>query len=145
MVSVHSSYQYVKLCFLGNIISYILTIPQCKRIILQFDKTGGSSKGLREFLRRRLENYATSNPKIEFKIIEKAGHPVIKGEYINGREKAICIRNLNIDIIQQKLNLLRESSGAQLTRTKGKVTSLNESIRGIWSPLHVDPKNRHKI
>lgn len=117
----------------------------CKRITLQFDKCGGSSKGLRDFLKKRLDQYASSNPKIEFKIVEKAGHPVIKGEYINGREKAICIRNLNIDNVQNKLNLLRESSGEQLRHTKSKVESLNESIRGIWSPLHVDPTKRHKI
>lgn len=120
-------------------------ILPCKRITLQFDKNGGSSKGLRDFLRKRLDTYAAANPKIEFKVFEKAGHPVIKGEYINGREKAICIRNLNIDNVQNKMNLLRESSGEQLRSTKSKVESLNESIRGIWSPLHVDPKNRHKI
>lgn len=92
-----------------------------------------------------MNNYAKDHPKIEFKLVEKAGHPVIKGDYINGREKAICIRNLNIDNIQNKMNLLRESSGAQLKKTKSKVTSLNDSIRGIWSPLHVDPKKRHRI
>jgi len=117
----------------------------CKRIIIQYDKNGGSSSGLREFLRTRLDKYASKHPKIEFKLVEKAGHPVIKGEYINGREKPICIRNLNVDNVQNKMELLRESSGEQLRFTKSKVESLNESIRGIWSPLHVNKKLRHKI
>lgn len=120
-------------------------VLHCRRIVLQFDKTGGSSQGLRDFLKLRLDKYAESNPKIEFRVVQKAGHPVIKGEYINGREKAICIRNLNIDNVQNKLNLLRESSGEQLRKRNSKVESVNTSVRGVWSPLHVAPSVRHKV
>ncbi|KAH3671767.1 hypothetical protein WICMUC_004578 [Wickerhamomyces mucosus] len=128
--------------FQNGLGSFIL---QCKKITLQVDKAGGSSEGLRQFLKLRLNNYAISNPKIEFRIVEKHGHPIIKGHYINGREKAICIRNLNVDNVENKLNLLKESSGEQLRKRTNKVESINQSIRGIWSPLHVDPSIRHKI
>lgn len=94
---------------------------------------------------QRLDQYASHNPKIEFRVVQKAGHPVIKGEYINGREKAICIRNLNVDNVQNKLNLLKESSGEILRKRNSKVESINESIRGVWSPLHVDKKVRHRV
>jgi large subunit ribosomal protein L43 len=42
--------------------------------------------------------------------------------------------------ILKKANLLKEASGEKLKRTKKPVTSLNESVRGIWSPYHGDLK-----
>ncbi|KAH3684837.1 hypothetical protein WICPIJ_004190 [Wickerhamomyces pijperi] len=120
-------------------------ILNCKRIVLQVDKAGGSSEGLRNFLKLRLNNYATAHSKIEFTVIQKAGHPVVKGEFINGSEKAICVRNLNIDNVENKINLLRESSGETLRKRNNKVESINESVRGVWSPLHTEPSVRHKI
>ncbi|CEP20230.1 unnamed protein product [Cyberlindnera jadinii] len=120
-------------------------VLSCKRITLQFDQAGGSSQGLRDFLRLRLDNYAKQNPKIEFKVVQKGGHPVLKGEYSNGLDKAICVRNLNVDNVQNKLNLLRESSGERIRKRNAKVESINDSVRGVWSPLHVDPSVRHKV
>lgn len=40
--------------------------------------------------------------------------------------------------ILQKAELLRDASGEKLKRVKGgkMVTSLNDSVRGIWSPMH---------
>lgn len=63
---------------------------------------------------------------------------MIKGSYINGREKAICVRNLEPVDILKKANILKDASGEKLKRTKKPVTSLNESVRGIWSPYHGD-------
>lgn len=117
----------------------------CKRITLQFDQAGGSSQGLRDFLRLRLDKYASQNSKIEFRVVQKAGHPVIKGYYSNGKDKAVCVRNLNVDNVQNKLNLLREASGEAIRKRNSKVESINDSVRGLWSPLHVDPSARHKV
>ena len=38
----------------------------------------------------------------------------------------------------QKVELLRDAGGEKLTKVKGgrHVGSLNESVRGIWSPMH---------
>ena len=65
-------------------------------------------------------------------------HPVIKGTYINGREKAICVRNLEKEQVLKKAELLRDASGEKLKKVKGGrvVTSFNEGVRGIWSPMH---------
>lgn len=118
----------------------------CRRITLQFCNWGGSSKGIREFLKYRLPKVAAENPKIEFKIVKKSGHPVATGTYNKvDREKAICVRNLNIDEVENKIKLLLNSSGAQLKKHKQPVESLNVGVRGIWSPFHVNPTNRHKI
>lgn len=58
------------------------------------------------------------------------------GHYINGREKAICVRNMTREQILKKVLLLRDASGEKLKRTVKPVTSVNESVRGIWSPYH---------
>jgi large subunit ribosomal protein L43 len=79
------------------------------------------------------------HPQIEIRVSPRPNrHPIIRGLYINGREKTICVRNLEREQVLQKAELLRDASGAQLRRVKGgrMVTSLNESVRGIWSPMH---------
>ena len=50
------------------------------------------------------------------------------------------MRNLEPEQIFQKTTLLKEASGEKLKRTKKPVTSINESVRGIWSPFHGDVK-----
>lgn len=50
------------------------------------------------------------------------------------------MRNLEPEQVLQKADLLRQASGEQLKKTKKPVTSINESVRGIWSPYHGDLK-----
>jgi large subunit ribosomal protein L43 len=89
------------------------------------------------FLKHALPAFAKENPQIEIRVSPRPHkHPIIKGHYINGREKAICVRNLEPEQITQKANLLKQASGEKLKRTKKPVTSINESVRGIWSPYH---------
>ena len=81
---------------------------------------------------------AKSYPQIEFHVSPKPRkHPVIKAEYINGRIKAICVANMNPVEIHNKARLLVESSGEKKQKIRGRnVVSMNESVRGIWSPFH---------
>ncbi len=46
------------------------------------------------------------------------------------------MRNLELDQIVQKAELLRDASGEKLRRVTKPVRSTNESVRGIWSPYH---------
>ncbi|GME73485.1 unnamed protein product [[Candida] boidinii] len=118
----------------------------CKRITLQYCNWGGSSQGMRDFLRLRLKPFANSHPEVEFKVLQKPGfHPIIKGEYTNDLDKTICVRKWNIDIVENKLKLLVNSSGKKLYKPKQNVKSLNASVRGVWSPFHIDPNHRYKI
>lgn len=95
----------------------------------------------RSFLKNTLPSFAKSNPQIEIRVSPRPHkHPIVKGHYINGREKVICVRNLEPEQIFNKTNLLKEASGEKLKRTNKPVTSLNESVRGIWSPYHGDLK-----
>lgn len=89
------------------------------------------------FLRNNLAKFAASNPQIEITVSPRPSkHPVIKGHYINGREKAICVKNLTNEQVLQKAELLRDANGEKLKKVTKPVKSINESVRGVWSPYH---------
>lgn len=46
------------------------------------------------------------------------------------------MRNLEHNQVLQKAELLRNSSGLKLRRVTKPVKSMNDSVRGIYSPFH---------
>ena len=90
-----------------------------------------------------LPAFSKANPQIEIRISPRPRkHPVITGHYINGREKAICVRNLEKEQVLQKAELLMQASGEKNKKIRGRnVLSENENVRGIWSPYHGGIKN----
>ncbi|KAH8599716.1 mitochondrial ribosomal protein-like protein subunit L51, partial [Bisporella sp. PMI_857] len=100
-------------------------ILQCKRLDFHYCDWAGSSKGMNIFLRTALTKFAAANPQIEMVVSPRPNkHPVIIGHYINGREK------------RYKAELLRDASGEKLKKVTKPVKSINESVRGVWSPYH---------
>ena len=92
------------------------------------------------FIRDQLPKFAKANPAVEITVSPRPNkHPVIKGTYVNGREKAICVRNLEPNSILQKAVLLRDANGEKLRTETKPVKSINDSVRGIWSPYHSGP------
>ncbi|KAF4620096.1 hypothetical protein G7Y89_g14726 [Cudoniella acicularis] len=103
-------------------------ILQCKRLDFHYCDWAGSSKGMNSFLKNSLQSFARANPQIEISVSPRPRkHPVVIGHYINGREKAICVRNLEKDQILKKAELLRDANGEKLRRVVKPVKSLNES------------------
>jgi len=97
----------------------------------------GSSKGMNGFIKSLLPKFAASNPQVEFSVSPRPSkHPVIIAHYINGREKAICVRNMEPYEVFKKAELLRDASGERNRRVTKPVQSINESVRGVWSPYH---------
>ncbi|GAM34595.1 ribosomal protein, mitochondrial [Talaromyces pinophilus] len=116
-------------------------ILQCKRLDFSYCDWAGSSKGMLAFLKEDLPAFARANPQIEIRVFPRpTKHPFVRGHFINGNEKAISVRNFKPDEILEKVNLLKQASGEKSKRQKKPVTSLNESVRGIWSPYHGDLK-----
>ncbi|TAQ84619.1 hypothetical protein B7494_g7050 [Chlorociboria aeruginascens] len=112
-------------------------ILQCKRLDFHYCDWAGSSKGMNSFLKNALSKFAAANPQIEMTVSPRPRkHPVIIGHYINGREKAICVRNLQKEQILKKAELLRDASGEKLRKVTKPIKSINESVRGVWSPYH---------
>ncbi|KAE8451573.1 hypothetical protein EG329_003646 [Mollisiaceae sp. DMI_Dod_QoI] len=112
-------------------------ILQCKRLDFHYCDWMGSSKGMNSFIRNSLQKFAAAHPQIEINVSPRPRkHPVIIGHYINGREKAVCVRNLQKEQILKKAELLRDASGEKLKRVTKPVISIKESVRGVWSPYH---------
>ncbi|KAF8454317.1 thioredoxin-like protein [Terfezia claveryi] len=112
-------------------------ILQCKRLEFNYCDWAGASEGMKAFLTHNLPEFAKANPQIEMVVSPRPNkHPIIRGVYINGREKVICVRNLQHQQILEKANLLKNSSGLKLKKINKPVASVNESVRGIFSPFH---------
>ena len=47
--------------------------------------------------------------------------------------------------VLQKAELLRDASGEKLKRVTKPVSSLNESVRGIWDPFHTGGRPEWRI
>ena len=62
---------------------------------------------------------------------------------MNGREKAVCVRNMTAHEVLGKAVLLKNASGEKLKKShragRRMVQSANESVRGVWSPFHGRP------
>jgi large subunit ribosomal protein L43 len=89
------------------------------------------------FLKSQLAKFAAANPHIEITVSPRPRkHPVIIGHYLNGREKAVCVKNMEPLQVLQKAQLIRNATGEKLRRRTKAVVSINDSVRGIWSPYH---------
>ncbi|KAH6624567.1 thioredoxin-like protein [Chaetomium sp. MPI-SDFR-AT-0129] len=112
-------------------------VLQCKKLDFHYCDFGGSSKGMNGFIKSLLPAFVTANPQVEFSVSPRPSrHPVIIAQYINGREKSVCVRNMQPYEILKKATLLRDSDGEKNKRTVKPVRSINESVRGVWSPYH---------
>ncbi|KAK9468527.1 thioredoxin-like protein [Lipomyces arxii] len=117
----------------------------CKKITFQYCNSGGSSLGIRKYLNDALGKFARENRGVEIEVKIKSGHPLITGNYMNGKQKVICVRNMTTAEINDKVRIIRDASGYKLKRMVNPVHSENEGPRGVWSPFHVLAKYRHKI
>ncbi|TPX12142.1 uncharacterized protein E0L32_007257 [Thyridium curvatum] len=112
-------------------------ILQCKKMDFHYCDWAGSSKGMNSFIKHQLPQFAAKNPQVEITVSPRPSkHPVIIGHYINGKERAICVRNLEATQILKKAELLRDATGEKNKKLSKPVSSINESVRGIWSPYH---------
>ncbi|KAG0174405.1 39S ribosomal protein L51, mitochondrial [Apophysomyces sp. BC1034] len=116
-------------------------VLQCRQLVFHYCEHWGSNKGMIDYIKKDLVKFAQENPQIEIVVQPRpARHPVVRGLYLNGRDKVICTRNLTPSQISKKVELLRDSSGEKMKLlAKKPVISTTESVRGIWSPFHTNP------
>jgi large subunit ribosomal protein L43 len=92
---------------------------------------------MNNFIKTHLPKFAKNHPQIEITVSPRPRqHPMIVGHYINGKQREISVRNLKSEEIRAKAEELRDTNGEKMKRVNKPVTSLNESVRGIWSPFH---------
>lgn len=123
-----------------------LVVP-CNKIQIQYCNWGGSSQGVRDLLTNgQLNNFASNNKNIFIEVIKKAGHPKATFHYSNkSKINEVDIKNLKFNEVLKKINEYSQRSGNELFKWNHKVLSINQSTRGIWSPLHEAKGDRYKI
>lgn len=123
-------------------------VKPCYKINIQFCNWGGSSQGVRDFLthsKTNLAAFAQKNKETVLEVTQRNGHPILTFYYNNGAQNTVDVRNLSASELSKKLIEHSQKSGNAPFKFNHKVMSNNESVRGIWSPLHVAKENRHKI
>ncbi|KZT06253.1 uncharacterized protein LAESUDRAFT_736992 [Laetiporus sulphureus 93-53] len=119
---------------------HIAFIPQIRKLVFEYCDKWPSSANTRTYIRDHLEKLARANPHAEVVVKQRnQKEPVVRGFYINGRDKVISLKGFEVTGIEKKVQLLLDSSGAKIKPLKRRtVESTTEAARGIWSGLHVD-------
>ncbi|KAF7437244.1 hypothetical protein PC9H_004081 [Pleurotus ostreatus] len=115
-------------------------IPQVRKLVFEFCDKWPSSANTRTYLLNHLEDLARENPHVEVVVKQRnQNEPIVRGFYLNGRDKVIPLNEFEVTGIQKKVQLLLDSSGAKIKSLKrSTVESTTEAARGIWSGLHAD-------
>lgn len=121
-------------------------VRPCYRVTLQYCNWGGSSQGLRDLLSSKaLDQMAAQEKLIVWEVKKVAGHPKAIFHYNNNKVNEVDLANLDKLEILKKVNEFSQRSGNDLFKYNHKVMSINESVRGVWSPLHEPKEHRHRI
>ena len=92
-------------------------VRQLKELVVRYSDLDGSSKGVRDWMRTNLVAMATDNPQLEIKTeLKRAVHPYLRGMYVNGNTKTICIKNLPVEEIETYAKFLRNQIGRKVKR-----------------------------
>ncbi|RDD40547.1 39S ribosomal protein L43, mitochondrial [Trichoplax sp. H2] len=111
-------------------------ICQLQRITLRYCNKGGSSRGLREFINSNAVDFAQKNPQVVVYVRPRPyRHPSIIAEFLNGKHKAISVKNLSRAEINNKVEQLRNSSGITRKKMKRWWHTDSPSIQGVWTPF----------
>ncbi|PVG02156.1 hypothetical protein CPB86DRAFT_751484 [Serendipita vermifera] len=127
----------------GN--GYNLFVPPLRKLIFEYCERSEQSSRMRSYLLNHVEDVARKNPHVEVVVKTRTlKPPVVRGLYLNNRDKVISLVDLEENGIVAKVKLLLESSGAKIKPLKrSDVVSVTPSARGIWSGLHTE--DRYKI
>ncbi|KAL7424553.1 39S ribosomal protein L51, mitochondrial [Cryptotrichosporon argae] len=115
-----------------------------RKLVVDYDPRAPAQAGLRAFLGRRVVELARERPEVEVVVRKGRGGSagLLRGHYVNGRDKVICVNGLEMNQVENKVALLLNASGAKLRPLKNATLEAapgNESARGIWSALHAVP------
>lgn len=87
-------------------------VKQLKEMVIRYSDYDGSSKGVREWMRKNLIQFASNNPDVAVKTeLKRCVHPYVRGNYLNGNTKTICIKNLEPAAINGYVDDLRNQVG----------------------------------
>lgn len=100
---------------------------------------GGSSKGIREYLKDQLPTFVSANPDVSIKqLVVRNKHPVVQATYVDSPRpvtRSVCVKNMATQEVQKHVwwlrNALPRSSRNRIIR--GRHHSQHISIQGSWT------------
>ncbi|SJL06327.1 related to mitochondrial ribosomal protein, large subunit [Armillaria ostoyae] len=114
-------------------------IPQIRKLVFEYCDKWPSSANTRTYILNHLESLARANPHVEVVVRQRNyKEPIVRGYYVNNRDKVIPLNGFEVTGIEKKVELLLDSSGAKIRALKKPVESSTEATRGIWSGLHAE-------
>ncbi|KAK0481598.1 thioredoxin-like protein [Armillaria novae-zelandiae] len=114
-------------------------LPQIRKLVFEYCEKWPSSANTRTYVLNHLESLARANPHVEVVIRQRNyKEPIVRGYYVNNRDKVIPLNGFEVTGIEKKVELLLDSSGAKIRALKKPVESSTEAARGIWSGLHAE-------
>lgn len=106
---------------------------QLKELVIRYCDWGGSSRGIREFIAKDLVGFADANPQLKISVVRRNNmHPVVRGRYINGREKVADVKNISRNEVRHFTTRLRNQSGRKVKKFSKPVITERPSIQGYW-------------
>lgn len=104
-----------------------------QRLTLRYCQHGGSSLGMRQFIRSELAAFAEANPQLEVSTaVRNSKHPVVVGEYARGDPRVVDVKNTPPENVLKVCESLRNSKGKKVAKVKYTVYSKAPSIQGEW-------------
>ena len=113
-------------------------VRQCKKLLIRYSDLDGSSRGVREWMKSHLVDFAALNPAMSVQTeLKRAVHPFVRGYYENGNSKTIGIKNLDSDEINDYVFDLRNQIGRKTSGSGNgyskPVLSTTPSVQGEWN------------
>ncbi|KAG2502079.1 hypothetical protein HYH03_000572 [Edaphochlamys debaryana] len=105
-------------------------------LIVKYCDIGGSSRGMRLFLKEALPAFREQNPQLAVEEqVRRYRHPQLVGLYRNGRSKPVCVKNLSPAEIMEHVGWLRNSHGRgqEYRVVRSRHLSRSPSVQGVWS------------
>lgn len=91
-------------------------VRQCKELLIRYSDRDGSSRGVIEWMKANIVRFAESNPEMQIKTeIKRNRHPIIRGVYVNGNNKTICIKNEDVEGVNEQILHLRNQIGRRVS------------------------------
>eukprot|EP00816_Leptocylindrus_hargravesii_P013225 CAMPEP_0196810840 /NCGR_PEP_ID=MMETSP1362-20130617/14588_1 /TAXON_ID=163516 /ORGANISM="Leptocylindrus danicus, Strain CCMP1856" /LENGTH=136 /DNA_ID=CAMNT_0042186001 /DNA_START=21 /DNA_END=431 /DNA_ORIENTATION=+ len=112
-------------------------IKQLQTLRVVYCEHGGSSRYIRDFIRNGpIVKFAEQNPSVQVDVQLRPGkHPYIKGEYLTGSDKQVCVKNEPLNRIWKVVEMLNNSSGRKMVKFDKPVVTNTPSVQGVWSPM----------
>lgn len=88
---------------------------QLQKVKVMYCDCGGSSRGVRDFIREKIVDFAKKAPSVEIVTgLRRGHHPYIEGQYLDGTRKIITVKNLAPRDIMNYAEMLRNSSSGKV-------------------------------